>query len=490
MKNKLNFALFIAFLGIFCFSIGFKKYYKLPPSSYHQGAQADRLSIVYNYWQDNTDFFHPKVMENWLSDGIVGCEFPILYYGIAQIFKVSGFSYDIYRIIFFCFFILGALSAYQIAAFYVKENSAAIITLVWIGSPIFCYYALNFLPDMPALGLTMFGWRLLLKQRKSHSKQALGLLILCLAGLLKASYSIHVAVAFSIYVLENRKIQWQILLVSIIAIGSLAAWYEWASYLNKTYLNSHFLLKPNPAISFPNFVMLIGSNWRNWQSEMYPIATLLVILIGIIFIFYKPMEQRLLRMIAMRLAILGLIYYLLFQTQFLYHDYYLLAFYPANFFFLLIAFIGLKRYFYLVGFLKFVFIILLVFNFTNAKEQFNARYDINSYYYQPGMPKIIEKYETIAPFINKYIPKDSFVITAFDNTPNTTLLFMQRRGIRISKDYSTAVFAERIMERNTNFVLCNDKEEFDIKLKEINGPSYQLIDSFKKIYLLRFKSKY
>ncbi len=476
-------------LTILCWLIGFYKFDKLPPDSYHLGAQTDRASIVFNYWQNNTTFLYPKIMENRNNDGIVGCEFPGLYFAIAQLFKITGFRYDYYRLIVFLFYLIGIWSAFQIANFYVKQSSAFIITVIWACSPILCFYALNFLPDVPAMGLSMLGWRMVLKQRKQKTKLILGFFIFACAALLKVSYATHLAVAFSIYVIENRKIQWQVAIAGIICIGAVAAWYEWARLLNETFRNEHFLLKPNPAINFPDFIALIGDNWKNWQSEFYSTSAFLIIIFGVFTLFVNKIEQKLLRIIALRLWILSIIFYLLFQTQFKYHDYYLIAFYPLSFFLLLIAFIKLKSYFVRVWVLKIIFLIVAYNHFFYAKRQLNERHKTDSYYYQPPMPKIINQYIGIDAFLDKHIDKKTSILTAFDDTPNATLFFARRKGARIALDFNDDVLKEVVGNRKSAFVISNNDSLFKARMLEIDAPTLILIDSFRDIHLLKFETK-
>jgi len=474
-----------AIIILFCWGMGFQKYLHLPPDGFHSGAQTDRASLVYNYWQNNTTFLYPEVMENRNNSGIVGCEFPAIYFTLAQVFKFTGFSYEIYRLTVFLFYLIGLLSAYQIARFYIKSIPSVLITLLWASSPILCFYALNFLPDVPAMGLSMLGWRLVLKQRKNKAKLIIGLFVFAVAGLLKASYAIHLAVAVSIYIIENRQIQWKVLVAGLLSIGMVAGWYEWATYLNEKFQNPHFLLAANPAENFPDFINIIHENWKVWQPEFYRWTTLMLIGLGLFWLVSKKIEQRLLRIITIRLLLLGIVFYILFQKQFVYHDYYLIAFCPLVFFLILIAYIQLREWFLINWILRVLILLIALSNFNFTKKQLQARHSPGNYYYQPAMPGTIEKYWGIDSFLNKYVSKNTFIISAFDNNPNATLFFAKRKGVRIAKDFPDDLIEEIMTAPKYPFILSNDDEDLKERLLRIGFELKNPIDSFNGIKLYR-----
>ena len=229
--NKKNLIAILLFVATF-WLVGFNKYYQNPPDGIHLGAQTDRATLTYNFYNGSATFLYPRVMETRISDGIAGCEFPIIYYSLGNLFKAIGFRYDVYRVVIWLFYLLALWSMFNIAKLYLTDNNALLITGIVGFSPILSFYSLNFLSDVPALGLSLLGWWLVLKNRKTRFTLILGLLVMALAGLLKASYAMHIAVAFTVFVLDKRKIKYPaLLLVLIYSIG-----FYWLLYPNLSSL--------------------------------------------------------------------------------------------------------------------------------------------------------------------------------------------------------------------------------------------------------------
>ena len=61
----------------------------MPVFGMHQGAQADRASVAWNFWYESMNFFEPRVMENRAAEGIAGMEFPIIPYLVALLYKCN-----------------------------------------------------------------------------------------------------------------------------------------------------------------------------------------------------------------------------------------------------------------------------------------------------------------------------------------------------------------------------------------------------------------
>jgi len=471
-------------IGLF-WLLGFNKYYPLAPDSFHQGAQTDRASIVLNYANGSADFMYPKIMETRVSDGIVGCEFPGLYYLLGKTFSFTGFRYDIYRLSIWLFYLVGLWSIFTISRNYLNYLTSVLITLTLACSPILCFYGLNFLSDVPAMGLSLLGWMFLLSKKRSKTSLIIGFLVLGLAGLLKASYTMHIATAFSIFIIENKKIKWEVLVSGLIGLAAIAGWYEWATYINEKFQNPHFLLKPNPARDFPDFVALIKSNWANWAREMYPLLTLILAALGIFTQFKNRKEEKILFKISTRLTLFWIAFYLLFQTQFKYHDYYFIAVIPLLFFLVLHFALYIKRISISLILLYTLLLFTCIQNFSHAKNQLYERHKPGSYFYQPPMPGLIEKYVGIDSFLDENIPQEAKIISVFDNNPNNTLFFARHKGCRIAKDFSDDLIKEILQDPRFEYVLVNDTTELNTRLAVIGIKPMIFIAEHNEITLFK-----
>lgn len=480
--------LFLLSLAVFL-SIGFHQHVNDPPTSTHLGAQADRATLTYNYYTGDATFLYPKVLETRLNDGIVGCEFPGLYFLLGKLFKWTGFHYGIYRSTIFLFMLMGFYAIWGLLNLYTKPFLAALGTLLLCLSPIVAFYALNYLPDIPAFGLSLMGWYILLSKKHKQNHQLWSLVFFALAGLLKASYAVHLIVALSLLIVENKKLKYKVLLMAILSMGVIAAWYEWATYLNHTFQNPHFLLKPNPAQGFPDFLSIIRDNWINWGQQLYSTPLYLLIGIGVYAMFQNRKTKTLLFRISWRLLALSILFYLAFQTQFKYHDYYYIFFVPLSLFLLIHMMLWVQSKTPNNLILGFVFLLLVINGYRTTKEAYFERYKPDSYWYMPPMPGTIEKYVGIDGFLDSYLKEGEPIISAYDNTPNSTLFFMRRKGCRIAVDFEEELINEIIGDQRFNFLLVNDTSFFRNEKLELQGIEKSYVDHYKGIRLYSLERK-
>lgn len=476
------------FISLFLFlSIGFHKRIDLPPTSTHLGAQADRATLTYNYYTNNATFLYPKVMETRLNDGIVGCEFPGLYYILGNIFKFTGFNYAIYRLTIFAFMLLAFFSIWSISSKYFDALISSLLTLLLCLSPIVAFYSLNFLPDIPALGLSMAGWYFVLRNKNIKRNLIIGFILFSLAGLIKASYAMHLVTALSIFIVENKKLKWNVLLTALLGILCIGAWYEWATHLNHIYQNPHFLLKPNPAKGFPDFLSIVKDNWVNWSKQLHIVPLYFVLAFGLIATFINRKEHKLLFKITSRMLVCILAFYIVFQTQFKYHDYYYIAFIPMSFFLITHALLYIKRLTPNNVLIKIGLIILVFYSYTATQEAYKERYKTDSYWYMPPMPGTIEKYIGLHHYLDTLLPKGAAIIVANDNTPNSSLFFARRKGARIAPDFSEDLKSEILNDKRFPYAVINDSNSLTPAYFKSIGLNPLLIGEFNglKVYKLQ-----
>ena len=144
------------------------------PVSVHQGAQADRASIAYNFYKTEMNIFLPRVMETGTFDGITPSEFPLVSYVAAIFYKIFGFNDFWYRFTVWSFMGLGLWAAFNILiTLGLEKYKSLILVFCWYFSTVLCYYTNNFLPDVVSLSfilLALWQWFLLKKNDKPTSK--------------------------------------------------------------------------------------------------------------------------------------------------------------------------------------------------------------------------------------------------------------------------------------------------------------------------------
>ena len=473
-KRKENLIFFGLAVGLFLY-FGLLPYIEHGPFGMHQGAQADRASIAFNYAQESMNFFQPRVMENRNMHGITGMEFPIIAYASALLYKVFGFSNLFYRLIEALLFIAGQFAAWRIAGFFVtKLTHRVLLHTLWVSSPILIFYSNNFLPEVPALSLSLLAWYQFfryyygIEPRKSMFGFAL---FSTLAALIKITYLIPIITLFGLILMQKRlkmaefpqKKRFFIFL--LIPVLIVPIWYGYARYLTDLTYNLHFLQKINPPGSISEFIENSRYALNTWIDGVYPRQFIILLLLVWGFTIQRQIKNLdLLAWISIGLFLGFLSVFILFNRQFRYHDYYFVSAIPFLFFMMLyiykqhleqrMIFSGVVGIITLVG-----LFISPVLNARHTKKQVMATYTKGDYFCQNVLPNI-EDMEVTRAFINREMGTGELIV-AFDPSPNTLLYYLGRQGIRLAPDFeeilSVGIIQSKIDEKSLakNYIIIN-----------------------------------
>jgi len=222
------------------------------PSYHHIWRQTDCLSITKNYCVDNRNFFRPAMNAVGDKGGRTISEFPIIYFTVGQLWKVFGAHEFIFRLVNLLFVFTGLFALFKFCLEFFDDLFWAIfLPLFLFSSPILGYYASNFLPDAPALGLALTGGYLYWKALRTEKNKWywLAFAVFLLAGLLKLSSMLLFVALLGIQLYRSvfmRKqniwiTRWARLWPYPVVIGLLVAWYRYAAYYNSQNLHGVFL---------------------------------------------------------------------------------------------------------------------------------------------------------------------------------------------------------------------------------------------------------
>jgi hypothetical protein len=456
-----------------------------PPQGMHQGAQADRACVAWNYYHENMNFFLPRVSENRANKGVAGMEFPIVNYCAAICYKLFGFHDFYYRIIMLLIVTAGVFAAWAITGFFIQKNlHRLLLTFGWYLSPIFVFYSANFIPDPAALSFSFIAWYYFLRfYFNINARQSLNkyLIFISLAGLIKITFLIsHFTVLFLFLLFRYRpatlplgfpKIK-RFLLWFLTPFLPVAAWYSYAGWLTQKTGNIHFLQKINPALKLETFVDNTKFGFNTWHDSIYAPNHIYFILAAIIFFFiFRHREAPVPAMISILLLGGFVVSFILFNNQYRYHDYYYILLFPALFFgmiFLQQIFLEQKNMF--IGFVPILFIIgffyLPITGYSHVKTQLAQRYTEGDYFCQEAF-KGIRNYSTFRQKIDALIPKNAQVISIFDPSPNTSLYYLQRRGVRIAADFSPETTKKVILSSPAKYLIINDSARWEDSCESI-----------------------
>jgi hypothetical protein len=445
-----------------------------PPQGMHQGAQADRACIAWNYYHESMNFFEPRVMENRSQDGIAGLEFPIVYYTAAVFYKLFGFHDFWFRLIVFLIVTFGVFAAWGITGFFIQKNlHRLLLTFGWYLSPVMVFYSANFIPDPVALSFSFVAWYFFLRfYFNIQVKQSLRfyLLFTALTGLIKITFLIsHFSILFLFLIYHYRshyfplgfpkiKYFWGWFILPVIPV---MAWYGYAKWLTDKTGNMHFLQQMNPAKNWDIFKDNTRFGFNTWQDSIYAPNHIYVILGLIVLFLFLRWKQAPIPAMITTLLLLGFIAsFVLFNNQYRYHDYYYILLFPGLFFGMIFLqqlfleqksmFVGLFSILFLIGFFYLPFT-----GFSHSKNMLAERYRAGSYYSQEVFTGI-RQYTEFQKNIENKIPMASQVVSVFDPSPNTSLYYLRKKGIRIAPDFSPELTRDIMRDSKADYMVLND----------------------------------
>ena len=131
------------------------------PCGVHQGAQCDRASLAQNFFYGGMHLSTPEVNENRCIDGIVSCEFPIVSYTAAALYKCFAYDETWFRLLSYLLFSIGSLALFLLLKRWLNTVLSFALVLLIQAAPVMLFYSANFLPDIAALGLVFIAWHLI-----------------------------------------------------------------------------------------------------------------------------------------------------------------------------------------------------------------------------------------------------------------------------------------------------------------------------------------
>lgn len=452
------------------------------PLSVHQGAQTDRASIALNYYRVNMNFFEPRVMETGTKDGVTPCEFPIINYTVAILYKLFGFNNFWYRFTMWLLTGIGVWAVFDILRRWLgKMVPAIVLTVIWYCGSILGFYTANFIPDTAALTFVLLAirqWYLTL-EKPSLTLATCFFIFATFAGLIKITafiFIIAIVLVSALQWIRNKQGQ-GFVMAGIFSSLFIAAWFYYCKWLETQVGGSYFLMSMAIPASFAELKEWFLIYYNNWFFQTYTLTQWLLILGGSIsLIFLRQFTEIKLFVGASLTGIV--VFYLLMAGQFRYHDYYSITLLPIALFPLGAAYKAMVK---IQPKMAIVIVFIIgIWGLIEAKNGVRLRFTPGNYMYQtffePGDFEGMESW-----LIKNGIQKQDKVLAAFDPNPNNLLYFVQRRGYR-TFDHPTTYVDEKIGQ--TKATLINDTARFFEMYPETRN-KLELKDTFKHwiIYL-------
>ena len=500
MKNKsfITNLLFIGALIFISFAYNYQEILFYRPYSNHTWRQADCLSITMNYYKENLNFFTPEV--HWTGDrenGKTISEFPIIYYTVAQLWKIFGQQEFIYRLINILIVFSGLFSLFKLSERILKDTFwSFFVPLIVFTSPLLIFYTNNFLSNAPAFGLALTGTYFFYRYDEKHKKKwlILSMAFFTLSGLLKiTSLIIFMAILGTIVLdgiikVSNKKQTIKSTLLKIVpflcVLAVIAIWYLYARYYNAQNHRNLFLQDIFPIWELPADKRSEIANslyWNLLPSYFNKEALLgIVLLFLLVIVFRRKVTKKYLSVLV--ISFIGIILYsLLWFKAFDVHDYYLtnlLIFIPLT---LIVFFDFIKnnsRRLYKSIFLKVGLLLVLLFLISQGALKTRLKYDSKKYikydnifiqedernyweYIHWDYGNNFKAFETITPYLRSLgIKRTDKVICMSDASINISLYFMDQKGLT---KYGYAVFSDKervefAIKQGCKYLIVNDRD--------------------------------
>ena len=508
MKNNLfEIVIFSTCFYALCWYFDYRHIYTLAPQGQHAWRQTDGASQALNYYQFGLNFFKPEVHNVVVDSGQSAAEFPILYYISALMMSLLGAETGVMRAVHLAFYGVGLWYLFKILrgvsshGQWVMGNGQSVMgngqsvmgnrqsvmgngqlemgnrlwemgsfvfalggSLMFFCLPVVVFYAFNFLPNAPALGLIFISWWCFYRfiQEKKSIFLVKTMIWTALAAMIKPTMLISFFVIGGVWLFDliknyyNKSFElkdktsvfnhplkevWTFFIVIIPFI----AWRIWANAHSHPEL---FLNKPLPIWEASK-----GQNDWTWQwlNEFWlhkitftqPTYFFLILSIILMLIFIKKIPTWI--TLAWILMLLGVLSEgALFFQQFSVHDYYAIDFLILPAFTLIILGIILKQIVFklknnaqilrgqlLSGSVAIVMVLLVISNARYAKSDLEDRYIFKDPYLN-GENKALYKTKELRRFIKSLgiSPQDT-VLSINDPSPNTTLFYLNLKGFTL-----------------------------------------------------------
>ncbi len=146
----------IVSVGLF-YLMGYEQVANKGPFSRHMYRQSDSYAFALNYYYENNKLLEPSVLFE-LEDkgGKTASEFPVLYYFSAKIWKLTGVTPLVPRLMNLIILLIGLFYLYKLSYEILQDHFwSFLVSLLMFTSPLLGYYGFNFIPNIPALGLAL-----------------------------------------------------------------------------------------------------------------------------------------------------------------------------------------------------------------------------------------------------------------------------------------------------------------------------------------------
>lgn len=423
------------------------------PVGLHTWAQSDRLALAINYYDYGFQFFKPRTSTLTSIGGITGVEFPIQAYLAALGGLVFGRGQInlLFRLLDVLIALTGFFYLFRLIFERTNHFVAALVPACFLlSSPVFAFYAGNYVPDPASLSLSFVGyyyWLRFFEQRRFRDL-LLALAVLTLASLIKTTTALFLTAALGITfgwvyfqpeLLTSRQKRW-FAAVAVGGVGLIIGFFYHNQHLNSYYQSGLFLAEARPIKDAAMLHSVVRFVYQHWVRE-YATVTLYHVMTGCVVLFVGFVVPNLRRRLPLMLLIgaAAALAYFIFQLmgqQFMAHDYYIVCSVGPLVVLLLVA--ALLNLGHFGGWYKWAtslgLAVLAVVLLHEGYQRLEQRMQEDRYAWLRDS----------GPWLTAAgVPPQAPILFVGDDAPNTALVYADRRGIVWTVD-SKALNADNI----------------------------------------------
>lgn len=308
------------------------------PVGIHQWRQCDGASLALMFYQEGNSLFEPQIHNQLGGVGKAGGEFPVLYFFTSGLYHLFGPHEFMLRLVHFSCFLLGLMMFLHFSSGMFQWRFLAVIpSMLLLASPTLMFYALNFLPDTPAFGLSLAGSALFLGFLKDNKpiKWWASLAFFALAGLIKISMLLpwfaFMGIMFlnRFFALVEQGLNWRKLIQSavVVLLPSLC-WYLYIAHYNEVNNGAYFTTKVTPFWLIPDseFQTITDRLFNDWMRLVFHhwFGNAIVGALLLFVVLHKRIDA-FLKWSTVLMILGGLVYVPMFYIAFADHDYYFIT---------------------------------------------------------------------------------------------------------------------------------------------------------------------
>ncbi len=245
--------LFLVAFVLMCCAYEYGRVLHLRPQPHHIWRQTIGLSITKNLYEGTATFWEPQIDALFLDEGHTGKgvgESPVLYYAVAQLWRITGPSEFVYRAFMLLLHFLGSYALFRMLRTYmIGAWWPLFVASLFFTSPAIVYFAISFMTEVPALDLLLVaGWMLVRYQRTRRSTDlVLAGMLLGLAGTLKLTAAMSIVALLLAWLAERifpekSKSSGRLfdhpgpsLAMLLLSAMSVAGWYIYSLHYNELH---------------------------------------------------------------------------------------------------------------------------------------------------------------------------------------------------------------------------------------------------------------